>query len=125
MTNRKLDAQLAKPLIGCEPFYVEPFEDWYCANHKSGHGYSGIEPSLEDYYPVPPSTADWNGAGLVIEKMTEERWRPEIRYIPWGRDWQVIFQQGSGTIIGRATHGSFPIAVALAALRALGIEVEA
>ncbi len=105
MTERQIDALLHKHLFGL-PEYLDGWHPW--------------EP---EHY-----STTWEGMGLVVEAMREKG----FRY--WGTDWierppDAIFCRYSSVDLDggeRFSHAdTLPMAVALAALRALGVEVPA
>jgi len=95
--------------------------------HPVAGGKNVVLMSLDIY---PEYTTSFGAMGEVLEKMLHEANFGEyggmidvsIRFNPYDQVWQVEFDWSSHVPV-RADHASLPIAVALASLKAKGVEV--
>jgi len=65
----------------------------------------------------------WSGLGLVVEEMEKKRPRWLCMLDQNDNDWQAFFQQKETYKTAEAFHQKPPMAVAIAALRAVGMEI--
>lgn len=103
--DRKLDILVAEKVLDYEPCKDRP-EAWIHA------GCEGWPSTLED---IPEFSTSIEAAWLVIENLGD-RWT-DLSIEKSGLNWTVT------TPIASATETKFPLAVCMAALRSVGIEV--
>jgi len=126
--GRELDALVAEKVMGIEvdlvvaPFiYYSPYRDRY------DEWAAGNEPYIDkdgDIHLIPRYSTDIAAAWLVVEKMRETRWI-EVHSTIDG-EWAAFYTPIGTTDMNQAIHeyakaSTAPLAICLAALKAVGI----
>lgn len=116
MTDRELDALVAEKVMGWAR--LQPGNDeigW-----KTG-------PGALDLSGLPEFSTDIAAAWEVVEEIRRRGLAPEIALLAYGKAWGVGFKSWrSNTTLTPANfvHASAPHAICLAALKAVGVELD-
>lgn len=118
---RLIDKQIAEAVFGF---------GWWWNETDGSHGMRvppgkfGNPYDIDQWYSLPRFTTSWNEAGWVVERMIVLDFEPAIYYDrgKLARRWDCRFWAPAKR--GIAFADTFPLAVCLAALRALGVHLE-
>jgi|CXWL01.1.fsa_nt_gi hypothetical protein len=130
--NRPIDAMIAEHVMGTEKY-------WAIRWGGSGYGdfptydkavinalkiFGDRRGAIIPYWDEPCYSTDISAAWLVVEKLRERGWKIEL----FGRTdcWCVLFEQGPNHTLQTAIEDAdtAPLAICLAALKAVGVEME-
>lgn len=145
MTDRELDALVAEKVMGWNPWLEQRGEYTHVVWQKPGerepyrrsrdweaqkHRFSRIDASqIDGFHHINHLNAEFStsiaDAWLVVERMRELGWQSEILYGRAGATVEMVRCSGPDHYEGyRESDDSAPRAISLAALKALGVEVE-
>lgn len=133
---RKIDAMVAENVMGAPVKWGVIFgDDWYQEYPSRKEAEADMnEGETELEHDGPKFSTDPAAMMVVVEKMCEAHWPYMKKPAPGDGDrerWRVTFHNKNGETGVNARHGvsdSLPLAVCLAALRAVGVpesEIEA
>lgn len=124
---RRIDALVAEHVFGAE-WHDAADDGWRVLRHydPSHTAYSIVamrDPDGELSRPTTRYSTTWEGMGLVVEKHLADGGFVDMESDGPRIEWTVVFQDSAGRPFGRATAATAPLACALAALRAKGVDV--
>ena len=122
MTNREIDALIAKKVMGYEP---SEFTHWPCGKARSPNQlYWRKDGKLFMFDNLPHYSTDIAAAWQVVEKIKGKYRGVEIGYRLGG--WFCQIEDGTSDIderyIAQAEADTAPLSICLAALKAVGVE---